>query len=125
MEKRELIALFSFMQVHRINDSGIVLTYKFKCYRIAAMRVVDDSLIAVCVHSFSIVKWSLTEGSVTKQLHGGAGREQVTRVNLASDHVASKGILLSFLIIIIIIINGRTFDSRRGQAYFLACPVWI
>lgn len=102
-----MIVLFSFMQVHRINASGIVLTYKFKCFRIAAMRVVDDSLIAVFVHSFSIVKWSLTEGSLTEQFHGGAGREQVTRVNLASDHVASKGIF-SFIIIVIIIINRRT-----------------
>ena len=79
------------MQVHRINDSGIVLTYKFKCYRIAAMRVVDDSLIAVCLDNLSVVKWNLTNGSVTKQLHDGPGKEQVARVNLDSDCSASKG----------------------------------
>ena len=86
-----IIVLFSFMQVHRINNSGIVLTYKFKCYRIAAMRVVDGSLIAVCLHSLSVVKWNLTNGSVTKQLHDGPGSEQVTRVNLDSNCLASKG----------------------------------
>ena len=81
------------MQVHRINGSGIVSTYNVteSCYRIAAMRVVDDSLIAVCLHSLSVVKWNLTDGSVAEQLHDGPGREQVTRVNLDSDCLASKG----------------------------------
>ena len=55
------------------------------------MRVVDDSLIAVCLHSLSVVKWNLTDGSVAEQLHDGPGREQVTRVNLDSDCLASKG----------------------------------
>ncbi len=69
-------------------------TYRYKSYGIAAVRVVGNSVIAACIRSFSVVKWSLTEGEVTKSAHGGSmssGREQVSRVNHASDHVASKG----------------------------------
>ncbi len=66
-------------------------TYKFKCYGIAALRVVEDSLIAAFIHSFSAVKWSLNDGLLTKQCHSGAGREQVSRVDCASKLAASKG----------------------------------
>ncbi len=66
-------------------------TYRYKSYGIAALRVLGNSLVAACIRGFSVVKWSLTEGEVTKSVHGGAGREQVSRVNDALDHVASKG----------------------------------
>ena len=66
-------------------------TYQYKSYGIAALRVVGDSLVAACIRGFSVVKWSLAEGLVIKSVHGGAGREQVSRVNHASDRVVSKG----------------------------------
>ena len=74
-----------------MNATGIVHTYKFKCYRIAALRVVEDSLIAAFVHSFSAVKWSLNDGQLIKEFHSGAGREQFSCVDYAFKLAASKG----------------------------------
>ena len=77
--------------MHRVNATGIVHTFKYKCYRIAALRVVEDSLVAAFVHSFSVVRWNVNEGQKTKEVHTGAGREQFSRVDYAFKLAASKG----------------------------------
>lgn len=66
-------------------------TYKYRSYGIAALRVVDTLLVAACIRGLTAVKWSLDEGHVSKKVHSGAGREQVSRFNDTCDHVASKG----------------------------------
>ena len=77
--------------VKRSNREGVVQQYVFKCYEVAALRVVDDSLIATCVRSLSVVKWCLADSRMLKRAHGGAGREQVARIFLPSGRVISKG----------------------------------
>ena len=87
----DIVAGSSGNDVKRINGTGIVRSYVFKSYGIAALRVVGDCLIAACVRGFSVVKWSLDNGSVLKRVHGGAGREQVARIFLPTGHVVTKG----------------------------------
>ncbi|XP_028393317.1 apoptotic protease-activating factor 1-like isoform X2 [Dendronephthya gigantea] len=112
--KSEDIVIGSYgSKVHRINAAGIVQTYKFKCHGIAALRAVGASLIAVCIHSFSIVQWRLADGQVTLQKHGGAGREQVVRINHESERVASKGPHHSLLLWDFK--TGATYHKLRGH----------
>ena len=83
--------LLLFQKVHQVNATGTVRTYKFRCYRIAALRVVEDSLIAAFVQRLGAVRWSLNDGQLIEEFHSGAGREQVLRVDYAFKLVASKG----------------------------------
>jgi hypothetical protein len=68
-----------------------VRTYEFDGHRIAALRVVEDSLIAAGLlhNAFKVVKWSLNENEIDwyyrKQHY------DILRVNNASNHVASIG----------------------------------
>ena len=77
--------------IHRLNGTGVVCTYRYKSYGNTALRVVDDTLIAARIHGFSVVMWNLNDAQLTKRLHSGAGREQVTCAHLGADHVVSKG----------------------------------
>ena len=77
--------------VKRINGSGIIQEYVFRCYDIRAVCVVGDLLIAAYVRRLSFVKWDLNDGRLIKRILGGSGREQVARIFLPSCHVVSKG----------------------------------
>ena len=79
-------------------------TYEFDRHRIAALRVVEDSLIAVGLShdDVNVIKWSLNEGLVIEEIDGNLGKHyDILRVNNASNHVASIGKLLYIIIIII------------------------
>ena len=70
-------------------------TYEFDGHRIAALRVVEDSLIAAGLlrDDVKVIKWSLNEGLVIEEFDGNWGKEHynILRVNNASNHVASIG----------------------------------
>ena len=70
-------------------------TYEFDGHRIAALRVVEDSLIAVGLShdDVKVIKWSLNEGLVIEEFDGNLGKQyyDILRVNNASNHVASIG----------------------------------
>ena len=71
-------------------------TYEFDGHRIAAaLRVVEDSLIAVGLSHdvVKVIKWSLNEGLVIEEFDGNLGKQyyDILRVNNASNHVASIG----------------------------------
>ena len=70
-------------------------TYEFDSHRIAALRVVEDSLIAVGLShdDVKVIKWSLNEGLVIEEFDGNLGKQyyDILRVNNASNHVASIG----------------------------------
>ena len=76
-------------------------TYEFDGHRIAALRVVEDSLIAAGLlhNAFKVVKWSLNENEIDwyyrKQHY------DILRVNNASNHVASIGKWLYILLLFI------------------------
>ena len=70
-------------------------TYEFDGHRIAALRVVEDSLIAAGLShdAFKVIKWSLNEGLVIDAFDW-RWRQQhydILRVKNASNHVASIG----------------------------------
>ena len=81
-------------------------TYEFDGHRIAALRVVEDSLIAaVLSHGiFKVIKWSLNEGLVIDEFNAKFRKQHydILRVNNASNHVASIGKLLYIIIIYLI-----------------------
>ncbi|XP_046863829.1 uncharacterized WD repeat-containing protein alr2800-like isoform X2 [Xenia sp. Carnegie-2017] len=77
--------------VVRINSIGVVRTYSYKSYGIAALRVVEEMLVAAYIRGFSVVKWRLSDGELVKKVHGGAGREQVSRAYLALEDTVSHG----------------------------------
>ena len=70
-------------------------TYEFDGHRIAALRVVEDSLIAAGLShdAFKVIKWSLNEGLVIEEFDRNWGKQHydILRVNNASNHVASIG----------------------------------
>ena len=70
-------------------------TYEFDGHRIAALRVVEDSLIAAGLShdAFKVIKWSLNEGLVIEEFDGNWRKQyyDILRVNNASNHVASIG----------------------------------
>ena len=70
-------------------------TYEFDGHRIAALRVVEDSLIAAGLShdAFKVIKWSLNEGLVIEEFDGNWRKQHydILRVNNASNHVASIG----------------------------------
>ena len=70
-------------------------TYEFDGHRIAALRVVEDSLIAVGLShdDVKVIKWSLNEGLVIEEFDGNLRKQyyDILRVNNASNHVASIG----------------------------------
>jgi hypothetical protein len=80
-----------------------VRTYEFDGHRIAALRVVEESLIAAgLLHDdFKVIKWSLNEGLVIDEFDGNMEKQHydILRVNNASNHVASIGKLLYIIII--------------------------
>ena len=83
-------------------------TYEFDGHRIAALRVVEDSLVAAGLshHVFKVIKWSLNEGLVIDKFSENWGKQHynILRVNNASNHVASIGKLLYIIIIYLIAI---------------------
>ena len=109
--------------VKRSNREGVVQQYVFKCYEVAALRVVDDSLIATCVRSLSVVKWCLADSRMLKRAHGGAGREQVARIFLPSGRVISKGSHHSLLFWDLYSgdearrLSGHTHDIIKGKLH--------
>ena len=70
-------------------------TYEFDGHRIAALRVVEDSLIAVGLShdDVKVIKWSLNEGLVIEEFDCEWRKQyyDILRVNNASNHVASIG----------------------------------
>ncbi|XP_028408749.1 apoptotic protease-activating factor 1-like isoform X2 [Dendronephthya gigantea] len=110
-------------EVHRINATGIVRTYKYRSYGIAVLRVVGTLLVAACIRGLTAVKWSLNEGHVTKKVHTGAGREQVSRFNHTCDHVASKGSRHSLLFWSLE--TGRTIHKLRGHTHDIRALAFV
>lgn len=68
-------------------------TYKYRCYGVAALQVVNDKLFAAFIHNFSIAIWSMAEDDIGKpiELHTGAGREQLSFISIERNLVVSKG----------------------------------
>ena len=76
--------------VVHMNSTGVVRTYSYKSYGIAALRVVEENLlVAAYIRGFSVVKWRLKDGEIVEKVHGGAGREQVSRAYLALEDTVS------------------------------------
>ena len=77
--------------VHRLSGAAVARTYWYKSYGNTALRVVGDTLIAARMHAFSVAMWNLNDAQLTKRLHSGVSREQVTCAHLGADYVVSKG----------------------------------
>ncbi|XP_046844973.1 uncharacterized protein LOC124438807 isoform X2 [Xenia sp. Carnegie-2017] len=76
--------------VVHMNSTGVVRTYSYKSYGIAALRVVEENLlVAAYIRGFSVVKWRLKEGEILEMFDGGADREQVSRAYLALEETVS------------------------------------
>ncbi|XP_046845637.1 apoptotic protease-activating factor 1-like [Xenia sp. Carnegie-2017] len=76
--------------VVHVNSTEVVRTYSYKSYGIAALRVVEENLlVAAYIRGFSVVKWRLKDGEIVEKVHGGAGREQVSRAYLAPEETDS------------------------------------
>ncbi|XP_046844013.1 uncharacterized WD repeat-containing protein alr2800-like isoform X2 [Xenia sp. Carnegie-2017] len=69
--------------VVHMNSTGVVRTYSYKSYGIAALRVVEKMLVAVYTHKFSVVEWRLSDGHIVKDVRSDEGGEQIARAYFA------------------------------------------